>query len=389
MLNRANFNAEKWSNTRQKKLFKKDHLHPMWIADMEFMTVPQTIIDIKKRALEGHFGYEYKSEDFFDSFIEWQKKIHNWHIDKSWIHTAPSVSSALPILIEILTEKEDGIIIQPPVYHNFASTVKSMGRKLYKSPLKLTFEFEMDFDSLEELMEKDHTKVIIISNPHNPVGRVWREDELRKLSILALKHGVRVISDEIHRDIILTGHKMVNMMTLGDDISNNTITLLSPGKTFNLSGQSIATAIITNPIISKNFNDFIHMFHLNHNNILSNTAFESAYKHGEDWYNQMIKQVEGNLKTLKEYISFKLPEIQLIEPEGTYLVWLDMRKLQPDPHLLLDALSEAGLAVDAGHWYGREGAGFIRLNLACPESHLHKAISLLKSAVESLRVPSN
>ncbi|MCT4634122.1 MAG: PatB family C-S lyase [Firmicutes bacterium] len=372
--------SEKWSDNKQRLLFTTDNLHPMWIADMEFMTVPNTLEDLKNRISEGHFGYEINSDNFFDSFIDWYKKRHQWDIKKRWINPIPSVSTAIPILIDILTNEGDGVIIQTPVYHMFSKNIKSMNRKLYKNPLIVNDQYTMDFESLEDAMKL--SKLLIIANPHNPVGRVWTYEELIKLSNLALKYNVKVISDEIHRDILLHNKKMENLMTYSKEISNNTITLLSPGKTFNISGQSMAVAIITNKDIKDKFNSFIHKYHLNHNNILNNIAFSSAYENGSDWLDKAINYIESNLDTLKSFIASELPSINLIQGEGTYLVWLDMRKIESDPHKLLDLISKSGIAVDSGHWYGREGAGFIRMNIACPKAHLVKALELLKSGLD-------
>lgn len=377
-LKRYQFPTEKWSEKRQESVFFRSKLHPMWIADMEFMTVPQVITDIRNRAVYGHFGYEVKNDDLMESFVNWQSRIHDWHINKSNLLLSPSASTALAVVIEMLTEIDDSVVIQPPVYHNFAQTIKKLNRRVIKNSLILRDKYEMNLKELENIFKSNSVRLMIIANPHNPVGRVWSKSELSDLADLCNEYGILLVSDELHRDILYSSTKMIPI----SDFYEDTIVLMSPGKTFNISGQSHTVIYSRNKGLLADIKTFHDKFHLNHSNVLSNVAFESAYQNGEKWFSDFISYLTKNLQLLNDFIMRELPSVSVVQPEGTYLVWLDLRKYSTDPKFLLDRLVNCGeLAIDSGHWYGREGAGFIRLNIACPKEHLLEGLIRLKKAL--------
>ncbi|WP_176461669.1 MalY/PatB family protein [Anaeromicrobium sediminis] len=376
--------TEKWSKEKLKTYFGSDDLLPLWVADMDFKVSDSLISDLVKRAEHGIFGYEYKPASHHKAIINWFEKRHNWRFNQNDLFYAPSILSALSILIDLLTEVNDQIIIQTPVYYPFSKIIKSHKRVPIKNSLRLVDgKYEIDFEDLEEKAKDPKTKVIIIANPHNPVGRVWTRDELKKMGDICVKHGVLIISDEIHCDIVYKNYKYTPMASISEEIANITMTCLSPGKTFNISSLSTAAVVISNKDISEKYKNFVDKYYINQNNAFSSVAFQSVYTKGEEWFEQFLAYLEGNLKFLKSYLKDNAPIIDIIEPEGTYLVWLDIRKLDMDAKKLQKfIIHEAKLAFDFGHWFGREGAGFIRINIACPRETLKTALIRLKSAIE-------
>ncbi|MCM1991363.1 MalY/PatB family protein [Oceanirhabdus seepicola] len=377
--------TEKWSKEKLNEYFGSSEVLPLWVADMDFEVSNTLVEDLKERAEHGVFGYEYKSNRHHQALIEWYEKRHNWKINIHHIHYAPSVLTAISILIETLTNEGDQIIIQPPVYYPFSKIIKSHNRKVVKNSLRLVGKkYSIDFDDLEEKAKDPKTKLILLSNPHNPVGRVWSRDELRRIGEISIKYGLMIISDEIHGDIVFNGYNYTPMSTVSNEIMDRTITCLSPGKTFNISSLSTAAVIISNKMVAEKYQDLINKYHLNHTNAFSAVAFESVYKNGEAWFNELMIYLEENYYFLEKYFEIKLPNAKVIKTEGTYLAWIDLRYLNLDAkELQRFIIEEAKLAFDFGHWFGREGAGFVRVNMACPRMILKKALNQLKEAIES------
>lgn len=384
VIDRSVVRTEKWSKEKLKTYFGSEDVLPLWVADMDFKVSETLILDLKKRVEHGVFGYEYKSNEHHNAIIDWYKKRHNWEFNQNDLYYAPSVLTAISILVDILSDKGDQIIIQTPVYYPFSKIIKSHERVPVKNSLKLiNGKYEIDFEDLEEKAKNPKTKLIILSNPHNPVGRVWTEEELRRIGDICLKYGLTIISDEIHGDIVYKNYKYTPMASVSEDISNITVTCLSPGKTFNISSLSTAAVVIINEEIARKYQSFIDKFHMNNSNAFSTVAFESVYKKGEEWFKEFMEYLEVNLQFLRDYIKVQMPKAKVIEPEGTYLVWIDLGYLNMDAKELQQfIINEAKVAFDFGHWFGREGAGFIRINLACPRKILEQALNRLKSAIE-------
>jgi len=387
IIDRSVVPTEKWSKEKLKTYFGSEDVLPLWVADMDFKAPESLISDLVERAEHGIFGYEYKTNDHHNAIINWYKKRHGWAFDQNDLYYAPSVLSAISILVDLLTEVKDQVIIQTPVYYPFSSIIKSHGRVPVKNSLKLVGEkYEIDFKDLEEKAKDPKTKLIILANPHNPVGPVWREEELKRIGDICLEHDVRIIADEIHGDIVYKGYKYTPMASISEAIANITLTCLSPGKTFNIASLSTAAVVISNEEIADMYQGFVGKYHINHNNAFARVAFQSVYTNGELWFDEFLVYLEDNLIFLREYIELNLPIANVIEPEGTYMVWVDLRKLGMDAKALQKfIIDEAKVAFDFGHWFGREGAGFIRINMACPKKVLEEALTRLTSAIERNR----
>ncbi|BEP29545.1 MalY/PatB family protein [Helicovermis profundi] len=388
IIDRSIYPTEKWSKEKLNKYFGNKDLLSLWVADMDFKTSNLLIDDLVNRARHGIFGYEYKTDDHHNAIINWYKKRHNWSFKQHDLYYAPNILSAISILIDLLTDVGDHIIIQTPVYYPFSKNIKYHKRiPINNSLILVDGKYEIDFDDLEEKAKNSKAKLIILSNPHNPVGRVWKEYELKRIGEICLKYDIKIISDEIHGDIVYKNYKYTPIASISEDIANITMTCLSPGKTFNISGLSTAAVIISNKEIAKKFMRFENKYHINTNNSFSLVAFHSSYAKCGQWFDKFLVYLEDNLLFLKNYIKKNLPIITLIEPEGTYLIWIDLRKLKmKDKQLQKFIIDEVKVAFVFGHWFGNEGSGFIRVNIACPRKILEEALIRLKSAIDQHNV---
>lgn len=382
VINRYNTNSVKWDKTE--KLFGDKDILPMWIADMDF-ACPKPVVDaIKERADHGIFGYTTRSQDYFKAFIDWVERRHNWSVNKRWIRCTPGIMTALSIAIQSFTDEMDKIIIQTPVYTPFTEVIEKNNRKLVLNPLKLENEkYEMDYEGLEKMVVDTDVKMIILCNPHNPVGRVWSKEELMKLGQICIDNDVLVVSDEAHMDIVHKGHTHTPFASISEEFADNSITCTAPSKTFNLAGVQMANNIIPNKELRATFTNMIDRLYLGLSNTFGVTAVENAYKYGEEWFDQFLDYVEGNLTFLTEFIGTNLQEIRVIPPEGTYLVWLDCRELGMDAKALEDFLrKKAKIAFDEGYTFGVGGEGFTRVNIACPRQVLEEGLKKIENAVK-------
>jgi len=361
-------------------------LIPMWIADMDFK-VAQPIIDaMQERLNSGIFGYTSRPKFYTDAIIDWFEKRHDWTLDENLLTFSPGVVPALSVIISELTETGDNIIIQQPVYSPFESVVKNLGRDLRVNPLikNAQGDYEMDYDHLESLMD-DQTKFIILCNPHNPVGRVWRREELEKLAELCLKHKVKVISDEIHCDLVFKKNKHIPFATVSEEMAKQTITCFAPSKSFNIPG--LQASIIASPDQSTKelITAAYDKLDITRNNCFSMNATHAAYSGGGDWLDQVMDYIEGNAEFVADYVAKHIPSIHVTKGDGTYLLWLDCRGLSlSDEDLRSFMIEKAKLALGNGADYGIGGSGYQRMNIACPRSVVEKALEQLKEAVKSL-----
>jgi cystathionine beta-lyase len=381
IIDRRNTYAEKYMDLE--KRYGRSDVIPLWAADMDFRVAQPVIDAIKDRAENGIFGYTARPDSFCDAVCNFQKKRKDWTIDKSLISFSTGVVPAISMIINEFTAPEDGIIIQTPVYPAFSNSVKHAKRQLIESPLKeIDGRFFMDFDDLEEKAAQG-AKYIILCSPHNPVGRVWEKWELQKLGDICLRYGLKVISDEIHSDIILWGKKHIPFASVSEKFREITITCIAPSKTFNLAGLQSAMVIFPNSESKNKYDWAWAKLHVESNNCLSMVATQAAFEHGEEWLDQLLKYLEGNISFLIDYFKNNIPLIKPIISEGTYLVWLDCRELGlSGEHLNKFMIFEAGLVLSSGINYGINGNGFMRLNPACPRSVLEKALGQLKVAVD-------
>ncbi|MFW6381134.1 MAG: MalY/PatB family protein [Bacillota bacterium] len=384
VIDRKNTACEKWDGLKSR--FGREDILPYWVADMEFPAPPPVIKALTDRARHGIFGYNARPDSYYQSIINWMESRHSWEIKKNWITFSPGVVPALSLFIRGYTNPGDRVIIQPPVYYPFFNVVRDNGCRLARNPLIIRdYEYRINFKQLEKLAADPRSKILLFCSPHNPVGRVWTREEIKKVGDICLKNRVVIVSDEIHQDIVYDGFRHSPLAAISEDFARNTITCTAPSKTFNLAGLKASNIIISNPELRQIYSQMLSTFHLGSINSFSIVALETAYNQGRQWLDQLIQYLEGNLQFLLEYIESELPGISAFPPEGTYLVWLDFRKLglsrQELDNLIVE---EAGIALDHGHWFGREGLGFERINIACPRSQLKKGLQQLKQAVEQL-----
>ncbi|TLS35188.1 MalY/PatB family protein [Pseudalkalibacillus caeni] len=382
-IDRFNTHSVKWDHTEA--IFEKEGLLPMWVADMDFKAPEPVINALKKRVEHGIFGYSMPTQETKESIQNWLRKRHDWNIDTDWIVFTPGVVPALSAAINTYTSPEDGVLIQSPVYYPFGDMIKKNNRQLVDSPLVFNgISYEMDFDDLNEKLSDPGLKMMLLCNPHNPVGRVWTKKELERLANLCLTHDVLLISDDIHFDLIYKGVTHTVISTLSKEVEQKAITCIAPSKTFNLAGMQLSTIIIPDEEKREKFNEYLGKIGFFAPNPFGLVAVEAAYNEGEEWLDNLMDYLQGNLDFLKSFIEEKLPDIKVIEPEGTYLVWLDFRKLGFS-HKELETFmqDEAKLALDEGYIFGKEGEGFERINIACPRSLLKEGLERLETALNN------
>jgi cystathionine beta-lyase len=383
-IDRSHTPTEKWSKKKLEKLFGREDVLSFWVADMDVWAPGPIIADLVKRAEHGIYGYEYRTEAHHESLIQWLSVKHGWTVSKEDLLYSPGILAALAICANLFTKKGEKIIIQPPVYPPFSMVVKNNDRTLVTNPLKIVKgKYVMDYEDLEEKASDPKTKMMIISNPHNPVGRVWSKEELIKLGDICLKNNVLLISDDAHADIIFTGHKYIPFASISKEFSDHSITTLSPAKTFNTAGLITAAVISTNKDLMASFKKFLDQYFLDRQNVFSNVGFESAYGKGEKWLEQYLIYLEDNLHFLEDFIRERIPEVKVVETEGTYLVWLDFTALGLYGKELSEFIvNEAKIALFPGYWFGKEGAKYMRWNIACPKSLLEEGLKRLETAVK-------
>ncbi|MCI0474660.1 MAG: pyridoxal phosphate-dependent aminotransferase [Anaerolineales bacterium] len=383
VIDRRNSDSIKWSVNE--KLFGSRDVISAWIADMDFESPAPVIEALRARAAHVVYGYPIRPSDYYDSLINWMQKRHHWEIKTEWLTYSPGVVPGLALALHAYTQPGDKIVIQPPVYPPFFSVVKNNGRQLVFNPLQFADgKFGMDLENLERQIDA-RTRLLILCNPHNPVGRVWTRDELTQLGELCLRKNVLIVSDEIHCDLILRGAQHVPFASLSDALAQNTITLIAPSKTFNIPGLYTAAAIISNARLRAQFNTARQNWGLEGANIFGLAGFEAAYRDGEEWLDQLLAYLQGNVEFLLDYFEKFIPRIKPIRPEGTYLVWLDCRGLGLDDAALKEWMrKQARVAMNEGNTFGDEGRGFVRLNFGCPRAVLVEALQRIQQAVRNL-----
>lgn len=382
IINRKNTNSLK--HDFFKEYGKPEDILPMWVADMDFETAPCIIEKIKEKAEIGIYGYTDVKEDYFDTIASWYGKYHNWKVKRRWLVQTPSVIFAMSTAIRAYTKEGEGVLIQQPVYYPFANIVMNNHRKLINNPLVLKDgHYEINFEEFEQKIIKEDVKLFLLCSPHNPVGRVWREWELRRIGEICLKHKVLVLSDEIHSEFIRKDYQHMVFANLDPRFADITITCTSPSKTFNLAGLQVANIFISNLERKREFVKVMKEVGYRELNLFGISACQAAYEGGRDWLEHLQEYLEGNLTFVKEFLKANLPEITLIEPEGTYLIWLDFRKLNLTEEEREKLIVEKGkLWLDSGVMFGIEGDGFERINIACPRSILEEAMKKLVRAIQ-------
>ncbi len=361
------------------KLYGTNDIIPMWVADMDFKT-PTFIVDaIKKRAEHEIYGYTIRNNSFFDSVIHWMYYMHKWKVRKNWISFCPGVVPALTLSILAYTKPGDKVIAQPPVYFPFFSSVKNNGRQLVYNQLKhKNGSYYYDFENLKQNIDS-RTKMILICNPHNPVGRVWTKDELTELAQICLENDILMVSDEIHSDLVFKPNRHIPLASISKEIADNTIGAFAPSKTFNVAGLSSSVVIISNPKLKKVFDNFIDDIHIRNGNIFGNIALESAYYNGAEWLNELMEYLEGNIAIVKKFVDKPGIKIKMTIPESTYLLWLDFSDYNLQKNELNKLLvQKAKVGLSPGELFGPGGEGFQRMNIASPRTVLVESLNRLE-----------
>ncbi len=363
-----------------KSLFEKTDIEPFWVADMEFEIAKPIQDSLIQRVSNSSFGYEYKPDSFFNAQKKWYRKNYGIELNKNQIIYSPSITTTISVLIENFTSESNGIITQPPVFMEFRDVIRNTKRRIIKNPLKLiNDQYQIDFQDLEEKATLENNKVLIICNPHNPVGRVWTKEELKQIVRICKENNLLLISDEIHKDIILFNNKFTSALHFINDYEK-IVVCTSEAKTFNLCGIADSMAIIPNEEIRNSISSTFKKYNLGRTNALTRVALESAYNEGQPWLNNIIKIIEKNINSIENEL--ENTQIKLIKSEGTYQVWLDFRSVYKDTKEMFRHLTEnSGIGLNAGHWFGREGALFMRMNIATTNKKVIDAIRKIKKVV--------
>lgn len=384
LIDRKNTNSLKYDFAKERG--KRDDLLPMWVADMDFSTPPEVSEALIDAARHGIFGYSDVKEDYFQVLTSWFASHYNWNIERKWLVKTPGVVFALAMAVRSLTKEGDSILIQRPVYYPFSEAILSNNRKLINNPL--IYEngtYSIDYADFERKIVDNQVKLFILCNPHNPVGRVLTEEELTLMGDICVKHGVLVVSDEIHADFIHPGHSHVPFASIKEEYANISVTCTAPSKTFNLAGLQVSNVFIPNPALKKKFKTEINKSGYSQLNTMGLIACKAAYQYGEEWLEELKAYIYDNIITARDFIEKEIPALKVVDTEGTYLFWVDFNELGMEEADLEDFITEkAGLWLDGGTMFGPEGKGFQRFNLACPKSTLLRALNQLRDAINSL-----
>ena len=361
---------------------------PLWVADMDFKTSSYVEDALIERAKHGIFGYSDTQEVYFNAVAGWMERHHHWKIKEDWLIKTPGVVFALAMAVKAFTKAGDSILIQQPVYYPFSEVIRDNDRVIVSNDLILGDDnrYHIDLADFEKQIVEHDVKLFLLCNPHNPSGRVFTKEELTAMGDICVKHGVTVVSDEIHNDFVYPGYEHTVFATVDPRFAEFTVTCTAPSKTFNLAGLQISNIFIPNEKLRKAFQTEIDKTGYDEPNALGIVACEAAYRAGEDWLDQLRAYLLQNLNFLREYLQEKIPQIHLVEPEGTYLVWLDCSELGiTGKELDQFIVDKAGLWLDGGSMFGPSGAAFQRVNIACPRATLQLALDKLKTAIDGLK----
>lgn len=374
--------CNKWDGCEEK--FGDENLLPLWVADMDFEAPSCVKQALKKYVDFGVFGYYQIPNRYYEAFINWEKTYHDYDVKKEWIRFAPGVVPAFNWLIHILTNERDGVLITPPVYYPFKDAVVNNNRTLVESPLmRLEDHYELDYEDFERKIKEQNVKLFIFCTPHNPVGRVWKKEEIVKVLDICKKYGVYVIADEIHQDIIMDGYQKVTAAATGnyDEIM---VTLTAATKTFNLAGCQNSIVVIPNESLRKRYDDYLTRLRITGGNAFGYIAVQSAYEGGRKWLDEVLNIIEENYHLMKSILEEKLPKVWISKLEGTYLMWIDLGAYVSADEIESVIQKDCGLAVDYGSWFGGEAYGtFIRVNLATREENIRLAAEKIVEVLEA------
>ena len=385
-IDRSNNHSAKWEEMGNK--FISNDLWPMWIADMDLKTAPVIIDAMREKLEQGIFGYVYRPASYYQSAADWIERRFDYKIDPKTLINSPGVVPTLSILVRLMTKADEKVLIQSPVYYPFSAVVRENERELVVNELVKdeTGYYTIDFEDFEKKVSDEKVKLFIMCSPHNPVGRVWKREELQKMSELCLKYNVRVIADEIWRDIIMPEHKHIPAASLSKEIEHNTITCFSPTKTFNIAGLQASFATLPREEEWKMLDEELGRLDVKRNSPFSLVGFEAAYTKGEEWLEELLIHLDGNMDYVVNFVKERIPEVKVRKSEGTYLMWLDFSGLgMTKEELSMFMQKEAKIALDDGFWFGENGAGFERMNIACPRYMVEEGMNRIENAVKIWR----
>ena len=371
---RKNTNSLKWDEV--------DSKYPLWVADMDFKTAPEITLGYLKRIKEGIFGYNVLNDKFYDSYINWWDKYHNYKMEKDWIIFSTGVVPSISSAVRSLTNKGDNVVILTPVYNIFFNSIINNKRTVLESPLKYeNYQYEIDFDDLEQKLSLEKTSLLIFCNPHNPIGKIWTKDELIKVGNLCKKYNVTVISDEIHCDIVRPGFEYIPFASVSDINKDISVTLIAPTKCFNLAGMQTSAAVVANKKIKALFERGLNTDECAEGNTLAVITPELAFLIGRPWLDEMNEYVFNNRDIVKEYIEKNLEGLHVIDGNATYLAWVDLNGI--NSKALRDFIyKEVDVYLADGLAYGKTGEGFLRINLATTKKRILEALELIKKAYD-------
>jgi cystathionine beta-lyase len=357
---------------------------PLWVADMDFPVAPGIQEALRTCADHGIFGYSETGADYFQALSNWYRQYFQFSIEPEWVVKTPGVVYAIVQAIRAFTREGDSVMIQQPVYYPFAQSIEQNHRVLVNNPLVYSNgRYTINFQDFEDKIKKNNVKLFILCSPHNPVGRVWTQEELKKMGEICLRHHVLVAADEIHSDFVYPGHTHTVFATLGEEYLQNSIICTAPSKTFNLAGLQVSNIMIANPKLRKAFEDTSEQNGYSNLNLMGLAACQAAYETGREWLEELKDYLKGNLDFMRSFLKEEIPEAVLVEPEGTYLVWVDFSSLGYSPRELDHFMSHrAKVWLDGGTMFGEGGAGFQRFNIACPRSTLKEALNQIAFALK-------
>ena len=380
IVDRRNTGSEKWDGGNVEGVL------PMWVADMDFRTAPCVIEALRSRVGHGVFGYEHVPDSYYDALVGWFSRRHGWLMKREWVIYTSGVVPAVSAIIKAMTSPGDKVLVQTPVYNCFFSSIRNNGCLLEDNRLVYADgTYTIDFEDFERKAADPSVKVFLLCNPHNPAGRVWTSDELRRMGDICLKHNVFVISDEIHCDLVMPGYKYTPFASLSEEFLMNSATCTAPTKTFNIAGLQIANITAADDSVRRRIDKAININEVCDVGVFGVTALTAAYTGGEEWLDQLICYIKGNYDSLRDFLASNIPQIQAVRLEGTYLVWLDCSVLGKSSETITgELLSQKKLWLNSAGMYGEHERSFVRMNIACPRSVMLKGLQLLADYVKDV-----
>ena len=378
IINRNGTDSVKWDAVERR--WGRNDLIPMWVADMDFRTAPFVIDALKKRLEHEVLGYTFACKEWAESIINWLKERHGWEIREEMLTFTPGIVRGLAFAIHCFTEKGDKVMVMPPVYHPFFLVTQKNEREVVYSPLVLKDgQYHIDFDRFRK--DVQGCKLLVLSNPHNPGGRVWTAEELKEIAAICYNNGTFVISDEIHADLTLPPYKHHPFATVSEAAASNSLVFMAPSKAFNMAGLASSFCIIKNEFLREKFKKFTEGSDLTEGHVFAFRSVEAAYTYGEEWLSQVLEYLQKNIIYTAHYLKEKMPRIKAIIPQASFLIFLDCRELCLSQKDLVEFfVDKAHLALNDGSMFGKEGEGFMRMNIACPQATLDRALNQLEKA---------